>query len=715
MKKKLDFSKYLSFVFLLIVGLSTFISSTSALFSDNIKSLADTPTNTAYNNIINENNIGKVWTDKSVFNTDMTIENKVISKDSDEDFLISLSALSVGIDLNLKEGNVKDIVLLLDVSGSMTKNKLTTSEGESITRLEASQRAINNLLDVILAANKSLSDNDEKFRVSLVTFSSNSAQTAGKATIIFDLKEVIEDQPNNENQPNEETDKLNDEEIIAETDETTIFMSITDMKNAVNNIDHGGTTWIGTGFAKCETEINNFARKNVDTAIVAFMDGLPNPESQGNTAVKKAKELKSAGVVIYSVIMNESAKGGTSTSIDKVGQAISSNYDEATSSSKLGYQTGDSYYYTPDTAAELINSFEDIIKKIQSKVYALDQESSLTFTDKLGEYMEINKIKALIYKGNVYTNVESSINGNIMTYTFSNDVEDSLGQSANTNEITIEVTKSADSKIGDIITVKIPSNLVPLVIYDVTSTFLTDSTVYTTKVEEEKPISIVYSTNVKNEVNSLYKANDNGIKEYITKNGYIEGEEGYANFFSNYYNEGNNGTTEVTFTPYYKNNYYYYDNTYLYAKSGDSYTFYTGAELPEGSYFTKKTIYNVGTQLPLIETYEEVKDVTKAEKDSSNQWYFSSGTEKEIVSTIIKSNNETQTASNVNNTNWDDKEVKSFLGNNGVILVHMEPDKVEIENPYTGFKTAVTVIVLCFMLTFVCYYFKDRRNRLYKI
>lgn len=40
-----------------------------------------------------------------------------------------------------------------------------------------------------------------------------------------------------------------------------------------------------------------------------------------------------------------------------------------------------------------------------------------------------------------------------------------------------------------------------------------------------------------------------------------------------------------------------------------------------------------------------------------------------------------------------------------------------IENPYTGFKTAimVIVIVLSIILIYICYYFRDKRNRLYKI
>lgn len=222
----------------------------------------------------------------------------------------------------------------------------------------------------------------------------------------------------------------------------------------------------------------------------------------------------------------------------------------------------------------------------------------------------------------------------------------------------------------------------------------------------------------------------------------------------------------------------------------------------------KKIIYRVGTEKEKEEIYEEAKDVTKALKDASNHWYFKEDTKIEINNNIAKENNETKTAINLSSTNWNNKEVKILLGNNGLTSVHMDIDKINfkvnkiwddsnnqsgerpknviirlkrngkdlgdefkavlneennwsytyenipliidgvemtytieeerienykasiegsqetgftitntliVENPYTGFKTAITVIVLSLMLTFVCYYFKDKRNKLYKI
>ena len=71
----------------------------------------------------NTQNIGRIWTDKSVFDKDYTLTgaiNEPISK-GDSDFLVGLSALSSTSNLKTttKTSQPLDIVLVLDDSGSM--------------------------------------------------------------------------------------------------------------------------------------------------------------------------------------------------------------------------------------------------------------------------------------------------------------------------------------------------------------------------------------------------------------------------------------------------------------------------------------------------------------------------------------------------------------------------------------------------------------------
>ena len=70
-------------------------------------------------------NIGRIWTDKSVFNDDYDFEGALadtsVEKGTDSDFLVSLSAISSTSNLKSVVTNITplDIVLVLDVSGSM--------------------------------------------------------------------------------------------------------------------------------------------------------------------------------------------------------------------------------------------------------------------------------------------------------------------------------------------------------------------------------------------------------------------------------------------------------------------------------------------------------------------------------------------------------------------------------------------------------------------
>lgn len=635
MKKKLIILVLASVAISLLASFSLLSKhSVSQIIED---SIADTNTYNEYSKIINEKSIGKIWTDKSVSDKDMTIDNNLISKNSDEAFLSSLSALSVGLDLNIKEGNVKDIIIVQDVSGSMSSS-VTGSSG-TMTRIQASKNAINDLLKIIANVNDSLSPEDEKFHVSLITFSSSSA-------VKFNLTEV-----NNSN--------------------------LAILQASVNSMAASGGTKITPGLNLSLTQLQSYGRSNVDSCIISFLDGTA---SDSAAAITQANILKNTyGVIMYSIILNNSATGGTTSAIDIIGQGLSSNYDYATSTTNLGTQTGNTYYFIPSTTDDLLDSFEKIIRSIQRKVYTLEKGSELTFKDTLGDYMNVKRVKAIVYDGTSYTNVTTSVSGNTTNYTFSGIVVDSLGNPANLNEIKITVTKSTDTESGDTITISIPYNLVPLSIYDVTSTFLIDSTAYTTKLDSAKPISIVYSSNIKDEVYSLYKNNDPVIENYVNTNGYIKDYNGYAYFYANLYSSGDNGTTEVKYTPYYFNNYYYYtDDTYLYTKNGENYTLFSGSVLSNETYYIKKTIYPIGDKISSNEYYETVSDTSIAQKDSKNNWYIESGNKKVINSTQTKDSNPVETAINVNSTSWNNSDIKTYLGNNGKILAYLEIDKIDL-------------------------------------
>lgn len=79
-------------------------------------------------------NVGRIWTDKSVFNGNYTfsgsdaLDGRTVNKGNDTDFLVSLSALSSTSNLKTTTTTTTplDIVLVLDVSGSMDDSMGTT-------------------------------------------------------------------------------------------------------------------------------------------------------------------------------------------------------------------------------------------------------------------------------------------------------------------------------------------------------------------------------------------------------------------------------------------------------------------------------------------------------------------------------------------------------------------------------------------------------------
>lgn len=95
--------------------------------------VVDEPTITTWEGVAKDDtaNVGRIWTDKSVFNEDVELLGgieSVIKKD-DSDFLVGLSALSSTSNTITTTTSAQplDIVLVLDVSGSMGENITSTT------------------------------------------------------------------------------------------------------------------------------------------------------------------------------------------------------------------------------------------------------------------------------------------------------------------------------------------------------------------------------------------------------------------------------------------------------------------------------------------------------------------------------------------------------------------------------------------------------------
>lgn len=133
-------------------------------------------------------------------------------------------------------------------------------------------------------------------------------------------------------------------------------------------------------------------------------------------------------------------------------------------------------YFSADSADQVMEVFENIVSDITMSApqvptnvrpEAIDQSGYITYTDEIGDYMEVKAVKNLIYSGMNFTNptISTNTNGNTTTYTFSGQIVSPVYGKQNANDIAITVTSNTDSSTGKMtqtLTVKIPASAIPL-------------------------------------------------------------------------------------------------------------------------------------------------------------------------------------------------------------------------------------------------------------
>ena len=126
----------------------------------------------------NTKNLGRIWIDKTVSDSDLTFfsdaqdQSTVISK-GDSNFLTVLSAISSASNTSTTVTKPLDIVLVLDVSGSMDN----PMGGQK--KLDALKKAVNFFLGSIETQNGKVTDQAKKHKVSIVKFAGDSSNDVG--------------------------------------------------------------------------------------------------------------------------------------------------------------------------------------------------------------------------------------------------------------------------------------------------------------------------------------------------------------------------------------------------------------------------------------------------------------------------------------------------------------------------------------------------------
>ena len=631
-------------------------------------------------NKVTTQNIGRIWTDKTV---EATEENE------ESDFLTTLSAMSSTSNSTVTVTTPLDIVMVLDASGSMDD---PMGGGDRTKRIDALKNAANSFIDTIAKQNESIEGVDRQHRVAIVKFAGEKSNNIGN------------------NMYRDGGYSYNYTQVMKELTYCSGSNADDLKKNTINKIQPAGATRADYGLELAEKITTTYGRKDAKKIIVFFTDGTPTKQNTfdagvANAAVTAAKNMKDGKATVYTIGIFDGANpsagiqdSGKSQKENKFMQAVSSNYPNATAWDAHGARAENSDYYKSATdAEELKKVFDDISQAITSeapypteidKGYDATKSGYITFTDELGDFMQVDSFTEVVINGTPFTKTDKTVNKetNTDTYEFTGKAKDLL--------ITVQRAGDDNPRKGDIVTVNIPASLIPLSHFKTVDGKLS--------VDNVKPIQVKYASSVKSTAldNLFTPEKVAGLKNYIEHNTTVVDGTKTVSFYANKWSDGAMGDTVATFEPADTNRYYYFQKQTPIYTDKDCTQPAKNSLADTGTYYYKDEFEEQGENgeaKPASAVIEFIGgDAAKFDgaivADEDGNLSFSVGTARlafidELHTT--KDNvggNNTETAKDVLNPKWNNTSAKatathvnSYLGNNGKIsfAYNMTPATVE--------------------------------------
>ena len=633
-------------------------------------------------NKVTTQNVGRIWTDKTV---EATGENE------ESDFLTTLSAMSSTSNSTVTVTTPLDIVMVLDASGSMND---PMGGGDKTERIEALKNAANSFIDTIAKQNEGIEGVDRQHKVAIVKFAGNETDKVGNDAY------------------RSGGHSYNYSQTMQGLTACTVG-GAKSLKETIDSIRPAGATRADYGMKQAEKNIKTSGRADAKKIVVFFTDGTPTSFSDfdskvANDAVTAAKNMKDGKATVYTIGIFSGANPsadiqdlGTdeANKANKFMQAVSSNYPNATAWNAHGTRAENSDYYKSATnAEELKKVFDDISQAITSeapypteihKGYDKTKSGYITFTDELGDFMQVDGFTEVVINGTPFTEASKTVNKetNTDTYEFADKAKDLL--------ITVQRAGDDNPQKGDIVTVNIPASLIPLSHFKTVDGKLS--------VDSVKPIQVKYASSVKSvALDNLFTPEKvTGLKAYIEKNTTVA-DDGTktVNFYANKWKTGALGDTVANFEPADTNRYYYFQKqTPIYTDK--ECTQPAKISLAEkGTYYYKDEFEEQGENNEAKSATAVIEfiggDAAKFDgaiiADKDGNLSFSVGTARlafidELHTTKDSvGGNKTSTATDVLNPMWNNVSAKagathvnSYLGNNGKISYKydMTPAKVD--------------------------------------
>lgn len=629
-------------------------------------------------NKVTTQNVGRIWTDKTV---------KATEENEESDFLTTLSAMSSTSNSTVTVTTPLDIVMVLDASGSMDRAMGDTDNTKRITALK---NAAYSFIDTIAKQNEGIEGVDRQHKVAIVKFSGDTTKKVGNDTYRADGY------------------TYNYSQVMSGLTDCS-GPGVTDLKKTIKAIKPAGATRADYGLELAEGITSG--RADAKKIVVFFTDGTPTKVDKfdpgvANDAVTAAKNMKDSKAAVYTIGIFDGANPSASiqdsntSQENKFMQAVSSNYPNATAWNAHGTRAENSDYYKSATnAEELKKVFDDISQAITSeppypteihKGYDETKSGYITFTDELGDFMQVDGFAEVVINGTPFTKASKTVNKetNTDTYEFAGKAKDLL--------ITVQRAGDDNPQKGDIVTVNIPASLIPLSHFKTVDGKLS--------VDSVKPIQVKYASSVKRDAldNLFTPEKVTGLKDYIENNTTVVDGTKTVSFYANKWSGGALGDTVATFEPADTNRYYYFQKqTPIYTDKGCTQPA-KNSLTDTGTYYYKDEFEEQGSNgeaKPATAVIEFIGgDAAKFDgaivADKDGNLSFSVGTARlafidELHTTkgSVGGNN-TGTATDVLNPKWNNVSAKatathvnSYLGNNGKIsfAYNMTPATVETE------------------------------------